>query len=106
VAHGRAAHEAIPGSRLEVFPDSGHFPHRDRSRRFVEVLIAFMQSTAPARMDATSGRASLRSGGGSSTAVIPPEPRRCRRRVDDDLAGLRRDAIHDRLDGGSRCEVL
>jgi hypothetical protein len=52
----------MPGSRLEVFPASGHFPHRDRPRRFVEVLVALMQSTAPARMDATSGRASLRTG--------------------------------------------
>src|SRR4029077_3268558 len=48
VAHGRAAHEAIPGSRLEVFADSGHFPHRDLPRRFVEVLVDFIQSTAPA----------------------------------------------------------
>ena len=73
----RAAHEAIPGSRLEVFPDSGHFPHRDRPRRFVEVLVDFMHSTAPARMNATSWRASLRAGGGSPTGVVPPKPRWC-----------------------------
>ena len=80
VAHGRAAHEAIPGSRLEVFPESGHFPHRDLPRRFVEVLVDFIESTAPARMDATSWRASLRAGGNSPTDVMPPEPRR---RTDD-----------------------
>ena len=29
VAHGEAAHEAMPGSRLEVFPGAGHMPHDD-----------------------------------------------------------------------------
>src|SRR5213078_3113808 len=38
VTHARAAHAAIPGSRLELFPDAGHFPHRSDPRRFVEVL--------------------------------------------------------------------
>jgi pimeloyl-ACP methyl ester carboxylesterase len=51
VAHAHTAHEAIPGSRLEVFPSSGHFPHRDDPRHFVEVLLDFMQSTSPARVD-------------------------------------------------------
>src|SRR3954470_22627761 len=27
VDHGRAAHEAMPGSRFELFPDAGHVPH-------------------------------------------------------------------------------
>jgi pimeloyl-ACP methyl ester carboxylesterase len=62
VAHGRAAHAAIAGSRLEIFPESGHFPHRDAPRRFVEVLVDFMQSTAPARIDETRWRARLRHG--------------------------------------------
>ena len=38
VAHGRAAHAAMPGSRLEIFAASGHFPHMDDTVRFVEVL--------------------------------------------------------------------
>ena len=29
VAHGRAAHELVPGSRLEVFAGAGHFPQLD-----------------------------------------------------------------------------
>ncbi len=62
VAHGRAAHEAVAGSRLEVFPDAGHFPHRDAPRRFVEVLVDFMESTQPAHVDETQWRALLRQG--------------------------------------------
>lgn len=62
VAHGRAAHETVAGSRLEVFPDAGHFPHRDAPRRFVEVLVDFMESTQPAHVDETQWRALLRQG--------------------------------------------
>jgi pimeloyl-ACP methyl ester carboxylesterase len=62
VAHGRAAHAAIPGSRLEVFPNAGHFPHRDAPRRFTEVLLDFLASTAPARVDETRWRTLVRRG--------------------------------------------
>ena len=63
VAHARPAHEVIPGSRLAIFPGAGHFPHRDDPRRFVEVLLDFMQSTEPARVDGTRWRKLLRQGG-------------------------------------------
>lgn len=46
VKHARAAHEVLPGSRLEIFPDSGHVPHEDEPDRFAEVLSDFIQ-TAP-----------------------------------------------------------
>jgi pimeloyl-ACP methyl ester carboxylesterase len=46
--HGRAAHFAMPGSRLELFPTSGHFPHRDDPRRWVELLSDFIEETEPA----------------------------------------------------------
>ena len=46
VKHARAAHEVLPGSRLEIFPDSGHVPHEDEPERFAEVLSDFVQ-TAP-----------------------------------------------------------
>jgi pimeloyl-ACP methyl ester carboxylesterase len=59
VAHARAAHRAIPGSRLKIFPDAGHFPHRDDPRRFVEVLVDFMQSTKPALTDESHWRTLL-----------------------------------------------
>src|SRR4051812_48808902 len=48
VEHGRAAHAAMPGSRLEVFPGAGHFPHREDPARFVALLEGFIGSTEPA----------------------------------------------------------
>ncbi|HYR96920.1 MAG TPA: alpha/beta fold hydrolase [Candidatus Binatus sp.] len=61
-SHGRAAHDAIPGSRLEIFPNTGHFPHRDDPRRFVEVLLEFLRSTEPAQVDDAEWRRLLRHG--------------------------------------------
>jgi len=48
VAHAHAAHAAMPGSRLEVFPGVGHFPHVEAPLAFVETLTDFMNSTEPA----------------------------------------------------------
>jgi len=62
VAHAHAAHERIRGSRLEIFPKAGHFPHRDNPRRFVKVLGDFIQSTAPADIDEQRWRERLRNG--------------------------------------------
>jgi pimeloyl-ACP methyl ester carboxylesterase len=50
VEHAVASHAAIPGSRLEIFDDVGHFPHCEAAARFVEVLVDFMTSTTPARV--------------------------------------------------------
>jgi len=48
VAHGRAAHELVPSSRLEVFERAGHFPHIDEPQRFLDVLLDFLAETRPA----------------------------------------------------------
>src|SRR5215213_279825 len=45
VAHGVGAHAAMPGSRLEVFERSGHFPHLDDPVHFVELLREFVAGT-------------------------------------------------------------
>jgi pimeloyl-ACP methyl ester carboxylesterase len=45
VAHAYAAHEAIPGSRLEIFEGVRHFPQSEDPERFVEVLVDFMTTT-------------------------------------------------------------
>jgi pimeloyl-ACP methyl ester carboxylesterase len=48
VAHGVAAHEAMPGSRLEVFPDAGHMPHAHDPEGFARLITAFCEETEPA----------------------------------------------------------
>jgi pimeloyl-ACP methyl ester carboxylesterase len=50
VEHGEAAHEAMPGSRFEVFPDAGHMPHNADPQRFAELLIDFCTTTEPAEL--------------------------------------------------------
>jgi pimeloyl-ACP methyl ester carboxylesterase len=45
VAHGRAAHEAVPGSRLEVLPGVGHFPHVESPAAVVDILDDFITTT-------------------------------------------------------------
>ncbi len=40
--HAAAAHQAIPGSRVELFEGAGHYPHLDQPERFATVLGDFM----------------------------------------------------------------
>lgn len=56
VAHAYSAHEQIPGSSLEIFEQSRHFPHMDEPERFSRVVREFLDSTQPAPL----GRAVLR----------------------------------------------
>jgi pimeloyl-ACP methyl ester carboxylesterase len=51
IAHGRGAHAAMPGSRLEVFPGAGHFPMLDDPARFVAVVSDWMATTTPTQYD-------------------------------------------------------
>jgi pimeloyl-ACP methyl ester carboxylesterase len=62
VRHGRAAHELVPSSKLEVFEDAGHFPHVDDPQRFLDVLLDFIESTEPAKVDAEAWRDMVKSG--------------------------------------------
>ncbi len=50
VDHARAAHAAMPGSRLEIFEGVGHFPQSEAPKRFVEVLSGFVDSTPAAEL--------------------------------------------------------
>ena len=54
VAHGVAGHQAIPGSRLEVFERAGHAPHLRDPRRFAGLLREFVAAT-PTSAKLTSG---------------------------------------------------
>jgi pimeloyl-ACP methyl ester carboxylesterase len=60
VSHGIAAHEAIPGSRLEIIPGAGHFPHVEAPVRFAQILTDFVGTTEPGRTDRAELIASLR----------------------------------------------
>lgn len=62
VSHARLAHAAMPGSLLEIFEGSGHFPFHDDPDRFVEVLEQFILSTEPAVYDQDYLRGLLRTG--------------------------------------------
>jgi pimeloyl-ACP methyl ester carboxylesterase len=59
VSHARAAHDAIPGSRLEIIEGAGHFPHVEEPLRFAEILSDFIDSTQPNRVTAEERRALL-----------------------------------------------
>jgi pimeloyl-ACP methyl ester carboxylesterase len=45
VSHGYAAHDALPGSRLEILPGLGHFPHVEAPAQVVDLLEDFITST-------------------------------------------------------------
>jgi pimeloyl-ACP methyl ester carboxylesterase len=52
-AHGEFAHGEMPGSRLEIFEEAGHFPHLDDPIRFAAVLRDFLEETEPVEFDFT-----------------------------------------------------
>jgi pimeloyl-ACP methyl ester carboxylesterase len=60
--HGEIGHRAMPGSRLETFPEAGHFPHQADPARFVSVLRDFIATTSPASFTTEDWRALLRRG--------------------------------------------
>jgi pimeloyl-ACP methyl ester carboxylesterase len=62
VEHARIAHAAMPGSRLEIFEDAGHFPHRSDPDRFQAVLEDFLATTLPASHSIPQWRSLLRAG--------------------------------------------
>jgi pimeloyl-ACP methyl ester carboxylesterase len=67
VSHARMAHAAMPGSRLEIFERSGHFPFHDDPDRFIEVVERFIDTSEPAEYDHAALRELLRNGGGART---------------------------------------
>ncbi|MHC9293529.1 alpha/beta fold hydrolase [Mycobacterium sp. LTG2003] len=71
VSHARMAHAAMPGSQLEIFKGSGHFPFHDDPDRFVEVVERFIDSTEPAVYDQEMLRSLLRTGLSESTISGP-----------------------------------
>jgi pimeloyl-ACP methyl ester carboxylesterase len=56
VSHASVAERGMPGSRLEIFERSGHFPQLDDPLRFSRLLADFVESTDPAELTADSLR--------------------------------------------------
>lgn len=50
VDHAREAHAVASHSRLEIFEESGHFPHEEEPERFARVVSDFMTSTEPGHL--------------------------------------------------------
>ncbi len=47
IEHGRAASEAIPGSRFETIPRAAHFPHIEDPESLTEVLRDWLWTSEP-----------------------------------------------------------
>ncbi|MFA6574049.1 MAG: alpha/beta fold hydrolase [Nocardioides sp.] len=45
--HGYAAAELIPGSRFELVPGAGHYPHEDSPDLFASIVTDFVATTEP-----------------------------------------------------------
>lgn len=68
VSHAYAAHEAIPGSELEIFEQSRHFPHMDEPARFARTVLGFLESTDGVAIDRAMLRDRIASGGPTARA--------------------------------------
>lgn len=73
VAHAHAAHELLPGSRLEIFKKAGHFPHADEPERFADVLMDFMETTVPVPYNNKLWTRALREGPRSAYPTFLPD---------------------------------
>jgi pimeloyl-ACP methyl ester carboxylesterase len=72
VGHAHRAHAAMPGSRLEIFEDAGHFPFHNDPARFVGLLEDFCSSTQPSTWSIEQWRDLLRTGQ-TGTADAPTQ---------------------------------
>jgi pimeloyl-ACP methyl ester carboxylesterase len=75
VGHAQMVHAAMPGSRLEIFERSGHFPFHDDPDRFIDVVERFIDTTEPAQYDPAALRELLRGGSGERTVSGPVDTR-------------------------------
>jgi pimeloyl-ACP methyl ester carboxylesterase len=62
VCHAYSAHEEMPGSGLEVIKGAGHFVQLEKPDRVAELILEFLDTTAPARQTTADLREALRQG--------------------------------------------
>ena len=76
VAHGEALAASVPTVTLEVFEQSGHFPHLTEPARLAAVLSRWALETPPVQLDASILTERLRHPAGlSSPPAAAPAPR-------------------------------
>ncbi len=61
-SHASRAAELAPAARVEILPNSGHFPHKDHPDLFVKVLRDFIKTTRPASYSRARWRRLLQRG--------------------------------------------
>ena len=71
VAHAHRAHQAIPGSRLEILHGSGHFIPVQAGERLADLIADFVATTEPASTNGSAFRAALRLGSPGGAGVAP-----------------------------------
>jgi pimeloyl-ACP methyl ester carboxylesterase len=57
--HAETVRQLVPSARVEVFGQSGHWPHLDEPDRFIRLLLNFLRTTEPAAHDQESWRTLL-----------------------------------------------
>ena len=92
VSHADVAHKGLPGSRLEIFEDAGHFPQLYDPFRFARILRDFIETTEPTKLEFTTEdfdrlRKLLLRGGGARVQ-IPPRTGQGRGRAPAGRAGI------------------
>jgi pimeloyl-ACP methyl ester carboxylesterase len=60
VAHGESLAASVPGTTLEVFEQSGHFPHLTEPTRLGDVLSRWLRETPAVQMDPSTLTSRLR----------------------------------------------
>ncbi|MFI0959809.1 alpha/beta fold hydrolase [Streptomyces sp. NPDC021080] len=75
VRHAYGAHEAMPGSRLEIFEGAGHFPFHSDPARFLALVEEFTATTGPADWSRETWRQLLRAGRPGTAAGQPDTAR-------------------------------
>lgn len=71
LSHAHRVHDAMPSSRLEIFPEAGHFPHHADPDRFVDLVTRFVATTRPASHDPDRWRALVRRGPRRASVAAP-----------------------------------
>ena len=108
VSHALRARTLAPWARLEVLPESGHFPHKDHPQRFARIVEEFVATTEPNRFTRREWRRMLRAGAPGVRAEVeaPSQERGAReRRAREDRSGAGNDEARPVKDGAGSAPI-